>query len=268
MEELAIELKLLVVEQAWSLRELGALRLSCRVCRDAVDSGLEGWMREHRVGTPSNSFSAGELGLAMRLITRQRVGRTAVAQGVLSLTCDVSAEGEVRWFLTKESGRVPVCDKAAECGCDGKELGVVPVRGYVVLQSWPSDCLSSVVRFAALRVETVRRLVERVLPAALAVFARSGSWCGATERVLRAMSLGGWRAALEKCTCCASRTFVCAVCEPPDWESEDSEWVTMNIFKRRFPYGREDWFSGVSDAVLEVDRSGQLWLTCAQHRPQ
>jgi hypothetical protein len=80
--------------------------------------------------------------------------------------------------------------------------------------------------------------------------------------MLTAMALGALIAASESCECCVCKTLVCRACEPPNWANDDTGWVMNSEFSGVFPFGRDDPFNGVTDAVGDTNREGRAWLHC------
>lgn len=267
MEALSLEIQVMILEQVRSLAEVCTLRRVCRPWATAVEFGWQGWLRKHDVGTSTPTFSRTEVGFAMKMVAESgldRSGRrTRAGTEVLSLTCELNGKSVV-FCLTRESGQVPECKFPLSCGCSRTKFSHEQLRQpYVVVKEWRGDGSGCVVRIGPLRAGLVRVLLDRVVPVYVTAVT-AGKGTREVQRVLRAMCLGGFRSARRDCKCCSGRNFVCASCEPPDWERVDDPWITCSSFKEARSRGGDDWFRGVTDAAGVVKQSRHLWLMCVQ----
>lgn len=174
----------------------------------------------------------------------------------VSVSCLVTEGGDVKWFLTAESGGVP-----ADCGVDGQrcrycaagEAGVRLRRAYVVVQAEAAlflvEGLWSEVLVAALTAEAVRA-VQALVPE---------HRCS-PEEVVNAINLleRGSRSSGRGCGC--SSTEVCRECQRV--EALQRRFLCATVFTCVEPFGEKHWFGGVTDATEVVSRAGERWLQC------
>ena len=280
MDALPVDVMLLVVENTLSVGDLRALRNSSRSWLAVVDLGIRHWLRAQAVGTPMQPFSRADLGFALRMLGKCSVGGSNAeshTEGtlVVSVTCEIDTRGRVQWWLTRESGRVPRCEDTVRCPRCSSRAGreVIAPKAYLVVKCWPHLGQRSVSRFAPFQREKVVFLARRILPLALEGFtdfpegsrgshAQGVQAWGAADRVFRSMALGGFNSAPGSCRCCVGKTLVCRACEPPNWDSDDTGWVMKKGFSGVFPFGMDDPFSGVTDAVGDTTPEGRAWLRC------
>lgn len=166
-----------------------------------------------------------------------------------SVTCEVRA-GETRWWLTRESGRLPLKCKAEGCARCSWGPGTTVVRAsYVVIRV----VQSSVVRvcFALLSAERVGLVSSTVVPCLLGVRLK--------DRVMVRLDEGAFSLSRE-CTC-AGCSKVCIACAA-QWCVSGSAWRRSDTYAGLWPKGRGDWFTGVSDGVGSVKPGRRCWLSC------
>jgi hypothetical protein len=174
-----------------------------------------------------------------------------LAQHAVSLTCELSREPGMQWFLTKESGLMPRT-------CSGAEtlLGTVPG----VLQPRPRLSLFAlkvagaqgeeevlVVPFLLSTVEWFEKTVLKLLLESV----RSGSWTEVQHLV----------SYLECCPPCVAGCGdgECTCRERLVWNGRG--WHRVRGVEWTAPR-REDWWKGVTDALGELSKDGKPWLRC------
>ncbi|KAF2177570.1 hypothetical protein K469DRAFT_755088 [Zopfia rhizophila CBS 207.26] len=169
VESLA-KLRLEVVEPVECLKTLAELVVLSRVSdmsRDVVEKAFSTWLSVQPVGVP---LEVGSLDAELQFV-RDHVG-VLVAQKV-SVTCEVREDG-VSWWLTKESGRLPLrCgyESYRVCCFLGSEwvTRVKPVS-YLVVKMSDVKCSSYVqdvqryqVRFTLLSIERLDKWRQEML---------------------------------------------------------------------------------------------------------
>jgi hypothetical protein len=170
------------------------------------------------------------------------------AKGV-SLTCEVSAELGVEWFLTKESGRVPVLCTAL------REL-VQPLPG--VLSSRPRSSLFVVKvmgqreQCEVLAVPFLLSTVEWFQEHALRAFVE-GVTCRRWARVVHVAVF------LECKSSCLQGCKDCRCAERHAWSG--CGWRRIAVPQLDIPR-HIGWWKGVTDAVGNLPRDGDPWLRC------
>lgn len=182
-----------------------------------------------------------------------------------SLTCSVTWNGLVEWFLTLESGSLPVCQNRVRCGCDADGAGMRLHRAYVVLKvaTWDESKWRHFIVLAFISRETIC-IVERIAKVYDDMLRGSGDWrtvTDATREGFRALDDGAF-SLREECRC----TFgvVCRRCS------------AVSVTRRRFvrvvrylgvrPLGLRFWFHGVTDAVGMMWPAEKPWLRCLWDR--
>lgn len=162
----------------------------------------------------------------------------------MSVTCYIGEEeGKVSWYLTKESGRVPLrCDGMDfhDWCCmrsDGKK---VEPRAYLVVHGGTVNTVA----FAELTAE-VMDMVECQVGPEIARFRRVRK----EEEVLEVFRLLQSRlfSSIRVCEC--SEDQVCEVCN-----RVPRRFVCQGVYRGLFPLGEDHWWKGVTDAVGEVSR--------------
>jgi hypothetical protein len=187
-----------------------------------------------------------------------------VEQGV-SVTCAVDVRGCSRWWLTKESGRVPACMDAKRCGCN-----VVAAEGtmdnfrksYVALQvgdrAFGDLCR---VALAELSVTSLDVLVKYVVPLVeVSAQLRVGSAVGV---LFNAFAKGLWSRGGLNCMCWAPTGRVCSLCLAGT--GAERRFVELCRYSGVYPAGTPSWCFGVTDSVEGVRGTGGLqhkWLVC------
>lgn len=189
---------------------------------------------------------------------RSSANVVVLSSNVVSLTCHVEADARVRWWLTKESGRVPPCVYE----------GCARIRTHLAPESLRQAYLVIMVRHPGRHVwtEPTRRIAfARLDRAALHFVGRriipSISGCDGKDRqyvvgwIFRSFRHGLF-SGLASCECGFHRG-ICAHCAA----QAQVRFVWENGFSRVLPYGDGHWYRGVTDAVddpIEAD----AWLQC------
>jgi hypothetical protein len=171
----------------------------------------------------------------------------ALNQEQVSVTCEVSPRGRERWWLTKESGQPP-----AECGgwncwpCSGFKIGTEPeVRAYLAVKVGAQVAVfkgrCDTVFFAPLQTSELDA-VRELLPRLLEVSRWEGDGEGSTD-------LDQW---LDTGAGYGSAGPV----------NPFSRWSNHDKFSGVFPDGKDEFFTGVTDAVGVTGFSRSRWLRC------
>jgi hypothetical protein len=182
----------------------------------------------------------------------------------VSVTCSVDRNGAVCWWLTKESGELPVI--GAGCGEHVGDRREDIRRSYLIIQrESPGGGLWRVL-LSVLSRETVRAAADL-----LGVEARQLRLLNRSEQEdfvsLAAVKVEGGLAngafsAPRGCVCRAvdivdsGMEGVCALCLQV--LPEQRVFMRCNGFGGTWPYGRRHWFKGVTDGASVGD--GQSWL--------
>lgn len=175
----------------------------------------------------------------------------------VSVTCEVSPGGRVRWWLTKESGQLP-----AKCGdrtcwtcgtfAEGTEL---EVRAYVAVKVEARVAVfrgrNDTVFFAPLQASVLDEVQRQLLPCLLEAGAREDEGDCERSTVLH------WelQSALE-------RGVFCGSVGPGN---RFSRWLQYSGFTGVFPDGKDGFFTGITDAVGVVGSSHGRWLRCSEY---
>jgi hypothetical protein len=201
-----------------------------------------------------------------------------LVERAVTVTCRVH-DGDVEWWLTVESGRVPMCVSPTLCGCGGHESAVLSRaqrRGYVLLKVsasfWLRKLQWSEVIVGKLSAETLRVVRQRL--AVLAAHVRSspvleagdsGEQC-LKRHVALAGSLSSWLdggAFSGSFPCACVLGHVCTSCRAVP-ESE-RRFVEQGCYDGMFPYGDDHWWTGVTDGAGEL-RGEKPWMMCFHER--
>jgi hypothetical protein len=188
--------------------------------------------------------------------------RAVLQKAFMSVTCTVH-DGKAWWWITKESGKMPVCEDSGECGRDRTELSAGELRCACVVLKIPYAVgvgrWRSVVFIAPMSTESLGAIPRIGTELAGGLWARQAGedsfpirlrhrW-QYVEAVREGLYSGGLR-----CTC--DRGLLCEVCkaEPSDaWFHEQGLYL-----------GGEPSF--VTDAVgtVAINKGRETpWLLCA-----
>jgi hypothetical protein len=167
----------------------------------------------------------------------------------VSLTCEVSAEPGVEWFLTKESGQVPpLCASLREL----VQLfpGVLDSRArsslfVVKVMGQGEQCEVLVVPFLLSTVEWFEQYVLRTFAEGVT----SGHWAGVVHVALF----------LECKTPCLQGCKDCHCPERHVWRG--SGWRRVAVPELKVPE-YIGWWKGVTDGVGDMPGDGRSWLRC------
>lgn len=182
-------------------------------------------------------------------------GLVLVSQHV-SVTCSVE-ESEVFWYLTKESGRVPVsCSHSSGVLAKPMELR----RSVLVVQLsacwWATEIQWSEVAVARLTREALFVVERRFLPLLVRVWkdvvdVESDSmrrlvrrWFAEADAFFGLLDGGAFSTGFS-CACVV--TGVCKQCK--QLEEESRRFIVQDRYEGVFPLGKEHWWTGVTDAV-------------------
>jgi hypothetical protein len=189
----------------------------------------------------------------------------------VSVTCVVKSNGDVLWFLTKESGAVPECG-VVECPrCVRSRRWKANPQGWVVIQAEVCSGRTAwwEAAFGKLCVDTLSVVERRLLPMLVEAVEEGRSphaermWNGnhPVSDVMRLLGEGLFSGA-SQCGCACSR--VCAVCVA--LSRREVGFVPQLRFSGVNAYrGSRAWFLGVSDGIDIVrDSLGRRpsWMTC------
>jgi hypothetical protein len=186
----------------------------------------------------------------------------------------VVADGVLSVFLTKESGRVPLCAQGADCLCN--EAGDVLLRrvvpeGYLVVQHsaawWWTSVQWSEVMIAKLSAESLSVVQRRFVPWLMSCRSRAeprmeGSgimdireWLKLAGVLPSMVETGGFSSG-ARCGCVVSK--VCSACAGGE---EQARFVSQQRFCGLCPDGEEHWWKGVTDGV-QGEPGGRSWQVC------
>lgn len=167
----------------------------------------------------------------------------------LSLTCEISAEHGVQWFLTKESGQLPVV-------CEGFKNLVEPFPGVVERRPRPSLFVVKIVgkadQYEVLVVPfaiTTVRWFEEFIAGSLLEAAREGNWKGVVHVVCFLLAKPPCLRSCSRCTCV----------EQLLWAAHG--WRRVPVPELHVP-NYIWWWRGVTDAAGSVGSGNKLWLKC------
>jgi hypothetical protein len=168
----------------------------------------------------------------------------------VSITCEVSREPGVEWFLTKESGRVPPLCAGLEGLLRGFS-GLLDARGrrsiFAVKVEGGSDRVEALV--VPSLSTTVDWFEDRILPT-LSQHVQEGSWAAVVHichfLVCKAACL---RACSGECTC-EERVV---------WRQ--GGWRRVPVPEMHLPT-LPFWWSGVTDAFGAISDDSIAWLRC------
>jgi hypothetical protein len=196
---------------------------------------------------------------------------TAMREQRVSLTCEVSTEGWICWWMTRESGRGPRdCTEGSKCAlrCDRRDLE--KRAAYLVLKGrdGPTDDMlveHGEVAIAFLAVEALDMLWGRMIPDfSVSLSGGCGRRCfcrGCLSVSVKMKSFfsrlrnGGY--SCKEC-CCGSET-VCRGCA--SLTREQHRFFVVRGFGGRSAYGALDR-DFLTDAVGFVDMYVDEWLLC------
>lgn len=172
----------------------------------------------------------------------------------MSITCSVDSEGGARWWLTRESGRLPAqCGLEACSSCSNWTRTHVDSGSYIVIAGG-GNCVA----FAQLSAGSFEVAVRRVVP-----LVQEAWLCGCDQQVVArevfsCFSFGLFSSGVD-CACRIGR--VCAQCRVL---FECGRFVVQGVFMG-LPSIPGGWWTGVTDAVGDVEIRGQRypWLRCA-----
>ena len=227
-----------------------------------------------------NWFTCGStyhVGYTWHSVEYTQPNRAAVLRQLkVSVTCSV-VDGRVCWWLTRESGKPPVCTDSTSCGCDRTELSPAELRkAYVVVKLsarwWWSRPRWSEVLIGQMCRETLFLVEHRIAPimAGLQSSPVVGvnstcewhvrKWFCDAQLLTSVIDRGAFSTGLV-CEC--SVQHACSVCTvAPITEHRFEEQYR---FDGVFPYGQEFWWTGITCAVGSV-RDDVLWLSCPAFR--
>jgi hypothetical protein len=182
----------------------------------------------------------------------------------MSVTFMVDVRGAISFWLTKESGQLPLCEDPVDCGC-GEETGVnvgTDVEPYVViLVSRVGDgCEEIYAVFSLLSRETLVICMEYVLYS-FSVHTQLAAQCKFAFPVEAAMRelQDGMFSAMDGCVC-GEGNGVCTGCGlVPE---RGRRFVCQTRYAGHNPLGEQHWWTGVTDAADE--ESGVAWLRCCR----
>jgi hypothetical protein len=181
----------------------------------------------------------------------------------------------VSWWLTRESGRVPICVDLSACGCgDESSQDDDVIAGYVIVKhsarwSWTRAACSEVC-IGRLLPETLFVVEHRLVPFLRAVVSDTdySSGVSASQRVQEwtcvasgASSFVGSGAFSHGFLCGCVFLSKCTRCKQAS--SERARFVAQDRYLDIFPDGPMHWWRGVTDGVGFV-RDGIPWLRCLE----
>jgi hypothetical protein len=168
----------------------------------------------------------------------------------VSVTCEMKHNGDLRWWLTKESGQLPeLCLYGGWSGCcawSGDRAALKNAYFVVKLESERPEelyVISTVIGISELSVVMVRRVAECVL-------AYSQPKSGLSE-VVTSQRHHQFRG--QYCTT-GLRTSLGAILI--------ADFVIQDSFCGVFPSDKKSWWRGVTDAAGLARRSGPEWMVC------
>jgi hypothetical protein len=170
----------------------------------------------------------------------------------VSITCEISPEGGIVWWLTKESGQLPKCESPQSCWrCSKVKTGTeVLVQAYIVMKVKARCAVFEGgfdgVFFAPLEDDVLRVLWQTLLPLWDTARAQEnlGEWHKATtlyERMTSALERGEYITRRDGFT----------------------HWLRCGTFTGLFPSHEDQFFTGITDAVGYVGSSRRPWLHCS-----
>ncbi|KAF2623332.1 hypothetical protein BU25DRAFT_177440 [Macroventuria anomochaeta] len=231
-----------VMEWTWTQRE---------VDRQA----LIGQLRTQSLGSV-----IGPLGLDNLRVVKENL--SCLRDEGASLTCVVARGSQAGWFLTRESGELPVCYDAKGCGCDQRRYTSNQLRrSYLVLKvgvlqgrEWRDHVAVALLSEEAVCVaEAVARSCCQIVggggDAAQLASAMSGAFRALDDGAFS--SGGGYSCRLD---------FLCKPCSEVPRKRRQFIWLVRFIGVR--PWGEKHWFGGVTLAVGDVCPAKEPWLRC------
>ena len=181
----------------------------------------------------------------------------------VSVTCEVD-EGRIRWWLTKESGQVPLsCREGLGCAScvSGRWRAGGPralARSYVIVKvvtrlrytAWSNVAIGllSCCSLERVRSETLPKLVLASRKTRSGVRRRWECFSEQYAHTLFLLRHAGERP--SKCWVCGAGSV------------GGIPFVLRNCYDGVVPFGVEHWFLGVTDAVGEVSDWQKDWLLC------
>jgi hypothetical protein len=187
---------------------------------------------------------------------RSLANTAVLSSNAVSLTCHFEANARVRWWLTRESGRVPRCVNV-DCTRNRTRLPPESLRqAYLVIvvrhlgkHVWTEPARR--IAFARLDATALHFVCRRIVPSI------SGSDLKERQHVV------GWifrsfRHGLFSGPASCECGFLHGICEHC---AAQVRFVWENGYSRVLPNGNEHWYRGVTDAVddtIEAD----AWLQC------
>jgi hypothetical protein len=178
-----------------------------------------------------------------------------LVRSAVSVTCCTDFSGTRKWFLTRESGQVPVCKHPGRCGCDRTELSAAELRkAYMVMCCPDGDhWYSNIV--AELSKESISCVADRLCPAV-----SEAGWRTSKDQAFLSLLREGTRSRTGCIGCVASRG-VCGVCASA--VETGVGFVVADGFAGVVPFPAAPWFLGVSDArSMECVGSKGEWNSC------
>jgi hypothetical protein len=285
VKQLPCEVRLMILEFAVDgadLAELDGLGTLCRSLRARVVQAFV--MRDHQGadGRRMVVFCDSELGFKrVRELIPGRcrceycgsgsLSGTGMREKCISLTCEVSSEGRMWWWLTRESGRGPPdCTEGPECHACERSEESDRRRSYLVLKCRDAPLGGKIVgrgevAIGDLSVENLDMLRMRVigdLVLCLRKAPRRGwrwrrSSFASYQMRLFFLRVGAGAYSSTDCACTADE--VCSECLL--LEKEGTRFVLARKFNG-FEHSSPGQFWGVTDAVGFVDVCIENWLTC------
>jgi hypothetical protein len=176
----------------------------------------------------------------------------------LSISFHILPYGEARWWLTRESGRCPLCRRTFCSRCAKNEKLHDMRQSYLVIVAdhpgepvWTEPARR--VAFAQLNADALSIAACRIAPAILGLDAKQR--LRALQRLFRAFAKGIFSTSI---TCvCNIQVGACSSCS----SGGQARFLWENGYSRVLPFGKAHWYSGVSDAV-DNEESNNRWLQC------
>jgi hypothetical protein len=185
----------------------------------------------------------------------------------VSVTCSVNVAGEATWFLTRESGRIPLlCAEFAcssECECQGECVALAMEWGYrskVLARSYVVLVVTGGDEKYGTKEVAVGQLTATNLDSVCAALRRGsgGTW----GHDLMALFRAGGCSSQAMCRCALGPgAVVCAQCEQV--VCSQRAFIAQDRFEGVDPCGQQHWWKGVTDAADEVTPNQMGWLVCA-----
>lgn len=187
----------------------------------------------------------------------------------VSLTCEALVDNQKLWWITRESGRRPLCwwqpTEPADSSCGDNSVQhrsgacliikvALGVSDAVVTQRLEAVAIGKLEPHSLnISMRHIMRWLQR-LPVAKDGCMKRGQ---ATQEFFSCLNEGMFSLATG---CACTGVAVCRECCRVHVNSRS--FLVQGHYQCDHPLGRDHWFSGVTDAVGDVAHGQLVWLSC------